>query len=200
MKKEVLFVLLDDYADWEGAFLASSLNSGVTPDGNTRYIAKTVAPTPEAVRSLGGFRTVPDYCFQNVPADYAALILVGGTRWDSDEALQVIPIVEQALKRGIIVGAICNAASFLAAHGFLNHVRHTGNTVEQLKLWGKGNYTNEAGFVEQQAVADGLMVTANGTGYLEFCRELLSLLEADSKEHITASYRFQKNGLYPAGE
>lgn len=30
MKKEVLFLLLDDFADWEGAFLATGLNTGLT--------------------------------------------------------------------------------------------------------------------------------------------------------------------------
>lgn len=29
MKKEVLFLLLNEYADWEGAYLASTLNAGV---------------------------------------------------------------------------------------------------------------------------------------------------------------------------
>ena len=31
MKQEVLFLLLNDYADWEGAFLSISLNAGVLP-------------------------------------------------------------------------------------------------------------------------------------------------------------------------
>ena len=42
----------------------------------------------------------------------------------------------QAIKKGSIVGAICNAASFLAKHGFLNEIKHTGNGLEQLQLWG----------------------------------------------------------------
>lgn len=32
MKKEVVFVLLDRYADWECAFVAAALNSGVGDD------------------------------------------------------------------------------------------------------------------------------------------------------------------------
>ena len=31
--------------------------------------------------------------------------------------------------------------TFLATHGFLNHVRHTGNGVDQLKLRGGKAYT-----------------------------------------------------------
>ena len=195
MKKEVLFVLLDEYADWEGAYLASTLNAGVMPDSEVKYITKVVAPTLAPVCSIGGFRTLPDYSFQTMPTNYAALILIGGMQWNSPEAEQAVPLVEDALKHGKIVGAICNGVSFMAKHGFLNEVRHTGNTVQQLKLWGGENYTNEAGYEEKQAASDKNIVTANGTGQLEFCRELLLLLKADTPEKIHATYDFYKNGL-----
>ena len=195
MKKEVLFLLLNEYADWEGAYLASTLNAGVMPDSEMKYITKVVAPTLEPVCSIGGFRTLPDYSFQTMPTNYAALILIGGMQWNSPEAEQAVPLVEDALKHGKIVGAICNGVSFMAKHGFLNEVRHTGNTVQQLKLWGGENYTNEAGYEEKQAASDKNIVTANGTGQLEFCRELLLLLKADTPEKIHATYDFYKNGL-----
>ena len=83
MKQEVLFLLLNEYADWEGAFLAISLNTGVIPGSEVKYIPKVVAPTLDVVRSVGGFRTLPDYSFQTMPADYAALVLVGGMHWQS---------------------------------------------------------------------------------------------------------------------
>ena len=106
-----------------------------------------------------------------------------------------MPIVRRAIEKGIIVGAICNAASFLAKHGFLNEIKHTGNGLEQLQLWGGGNYTNKAGYVNEQAVSDNRIVTANGTGYLEFAKELLLLLENDTPEQIDMFYRFNKVGL-----
>ena len=60
----------------------------------------------------------------------------GGNRWDSPEAELVAPLVKEALDKDKIVGAICNGASFLCSHGFLNHVKHTGNGIDQLKKWG----------------------------------------------------------------
>ena len=54
MKQEVLFLLLNEYADWEGAFLAISLNTGVIPGSEVKYIPKVVAPTLDVVRSVGG--------------------------------------------------------------------------------------------------------------------------------------------------
>ena len=31
MKQEILCIILKEYADWEGAFIAESLNAGVKP-------------------------------------------------------------------------------------------------------------------------------------------------------------------------
>ena len=90
----------------------------------------------EPVKSIGGFRTLPDYSFETMPDDYAALVLIGGFGWTTPVAEQVVPIVQQAIEKGKIVGAICNGASFMAKHGFLNAVKHTGNGLEQLQLWG----------------------------------------------------------------
>ena len=99
---------------------------------------KVVAPTLDVVRSCSGFHTLPDYSFETMPNDYAALVLIGGFGWlDELEADKVVPIVRRAIKKGIIVGAICNAASFLAKHGFLNEIKHTGNGLEQLQLLGR---------------------------------------------------------------
>ena len=93
-----------------------------------------------------------------------------------------------------IIGAICNAASWMASQGFLNHVSHTGNGLKQLKLWGGDRYTNEAGYRNKQAVSDQHIVTANGTGHLEFGRELLKLLQNDTDEQIERYYQFMKQG------
>ena len=38
MKKEILFVLLKDFADWEGAYIAPNLNLGVEPGSESKYI------------------------------------------------------------------------------------------------------------------------------------------------------------------
>lgn len=195
MKQKVLFILLNEYTDWEGAFLSTSLHVGVIPGSEVRYEVHTVAPTLEPVRSIGGLRTLPDYSFENLPKDYAALVLIGGNRWDSPEAKPVISLVKRALDDGKIVGAICNGASFLCAHGFLNNVKHTGNGLDQLKLWGGEHYTNEAGYIAAQAVSDKNIVTANGVGHLEFTREILLLLKANTPDQIDQWYDFYKNGF-----
>lgn len=195
MKLKVLLVLLNDYADWEGAFLSSALHTGVMPGGEIKYEVHTVAPISDTIYSIGGLRTLPDYTFEHMPKDYAALVLIGGNSWSSPDAEKVAPLVQDALNKGKIIGAICSGATFLCSHGFLNNVRHTGNGLEQLRQWGGKQYTNESGYVEAQAVSDKNIVTANGVGYLEFTRELLLLLSANSPEAIDQWYDFYKNGF-----
>lgn len=198
MEKKIVIVLLDDFADWEAAFLAPALRTGVMPGHPAFCGTKYMTPDGTPVRSLGGMLVTPDCDASALPADCAGLILVGGMQWQSDAAQRIVPLVGEALSRGLLVGAICNAASVLAAHGFLNDVRHTGNTVEMLKKWGGERYTGQAHYEERQAVRDGNIVTANGTGCLEFTRECLLALGADAPEAVEASYKFNKEGFCKA--
>ena len=197
MKNEVLYLLLNNYADHEAVFLASAIACDERSIKETpKYVNKVVAPTLDIVRSCSGFHTLPDYSFDTMLDYYAALVLIGGFGWlDEQEANKVVPIVNHAKENGIIIGAICNAASFLAKHGFLNNIKHTGNGLEQLQSWGGNNYTNAAGYINEQAVSDHRVVTANGSGYLEFAKELLILLENDTTEQIERFYRFNKEGF-----
>ena len=196
MSNEVLYVLLPDFASHEMVYLMEAISSDDTQlKANPKYVNKIVAPTMESVTAIGGFRVLPDYSFENMPEDFAALVLIGGYGWLTPVADMVAPIVRKALDKGIIVGAICNGASFMAKHGFLNDVKHTGNGLDQLKLWGGENYTNSGSYIHQQAVSDSKIVTANGSGVLEFTKELLLLLENDTPERIGMYYQFNKQGF-----
>lgn len=196
MSNEILYILLSDYAAHEVVYLSQAVASDeYALKENPKYVNRVVAPTMEPVKSIGGFLTLPDYSFESIPDDYAALVLIGGFGWATPVAEQVAPIVRNAIARGKIVGAICNAASFMAKCGFLNNVRHTGNGLEQLKLWGGENYANPEGYANVQAVSDKNIVTANGSASLEFAKELLLLLENDSPERIEMYYQFNKQGF-----
>lgn len=196
MTNEILYILLPDYAAHEAVYLSEAIASDEAAlKENPKYVNKVVAPTLEPVKSIGGFRTVPDYSFETMPDDYAALVLIGGFGWTTPVADSVEPLVRRAISSGKVVGAICNGASFMARCGFLNAVKHTGNGLEQLKLWGGANYTNPDGYVHAQAVSDGRIVTANGSATLEFARELLLLLANDTPERIEMYYQFNRQGF-----
>ncbi|WP_285821567.1 DJ-1/PfpI family protein [Duncaniella freteri] len=196
MSNEILYILLPDYAAHEAVYLSQAIASDeFALKQNPKYINKTVAPTFEPIKSIGGFTTLPDYSFETMPGDYAALVLIGGFGWSTPVAEQIVPIIRQAIEKGKIIGAICNGASFMAKHGFLNSVKHTGNGPEQLKLWGGDNYTNPDGYIHAQVIKDKNIVTANGSAALEFAKELLLLLENDSPERVEMYYQFNKQGL-----
>lgn len=196
MSNEILYILLPDFASHEMVYLMEAISSDEQQlKTNPKYVNKIVAPTAEPVCAIGGFKVIPDYTFDNMPDDYTALVLIGGYGWLTPIADEVKPIVRKAIEKGKIVGAICNGASFMAKCGFLNNVRHTGNGLAQLKLWGGENYTNPDGYIHSQAVSDRNIVTANGSGVLEFAKELLLLLENDTPERIEMYYQFNKQGF-----
>lgn len=196
MSNEILYVLLPDFASHEMVYLMEAVSSDEQQlKPNPKYVNRVVVPSAEPVTAIGGFRVLPDYSFANMPDDYAALVLIGGYGWLTPAADEVVPIVKKAIDSGKIVGAICNGASFMAKAGFLNGVKHTGNGLGQLQLWGGDNYTNSDGYIHQQAVSDKRIVTANGSGVLEFTRELLLLLENDTPERVEMYYQSNKQGF-----
>lgn len=60
---------------------------------------------------------------------------------------------------------------------------------------GGENYSNLEGYLHEQAVSDGGIVTANGSAALEFAKELLLLLENDTPERVEMYYQFNKQGF-----
>ena len=193
MKEQVLFIILEPYADWEYAFLASALQSGIH-DQASPYEVKTLSLSRNPIKSIGGFTTVPDYALEAIPSDYAGIILIGGMSWRTEEAKKIAPLVKKASVDGKVVGAICDATVFLAAHGLLNEIKHTGNNRDDLVAAAQGNYTGQDNYLDEPAVRDGHLITANGTGYLEFTREVLTALNAYSAEYIENNYQFFKLG------
>ena len=194
--KQVLYLLLPPFAEHELPFLTQPLRSdAASMKENPQYENKIVAPSMEPVEAISGFRLLPDYTFETIPNEYAALVLIGGYGWQSEAAHRVAPLVADALSKGRIVGAICNAASWMASKGFLNQVRHTGNGLEQLQLWGGKAYTNASNYVDAQAVSDRNSVTANGSAHLEFACEILRLLQNGQPKEIERYQTFYKMGL-----
>ncbi len=196
MRKEILIVLLNDFADWESAYIAPNLNCGVEPGSECKYIVKTLSLTKEPVISLGGFRVIPDYDLSNIPENYAGLILIGGMKWFTPETEQLVPIVKDAVEKNKLVAGICNASVFLGKYGFLNNINHTSNGIDYLKAFAGPDYHGEKFYIDKPAIRDGNFVTAGGLGTLEFCREILFALDADSSGKIERGYRMYKTCIW----
>lgn len=192
MKNEILMFIFDGYADWECAYLCPEL---CAPEAG--FTVKTLAVRREIQTSMGGIKVSPDYTVEDFPEEFALLLLPGGNTWTSEANDGVLPAVAYAHRMGIPIGAICNACNFLAEHGYLDKVRHTGNTPAYMKSLAP-HYQGEAFFEELQAVCDSGIITANGTGTLEFTREILMCLAARPRDYIKQWYQAHKCGYYPA--
>lgn len=194
MKRIILFVVLEQYADWEAAYLSSAINML----GQDKYEVKTVSLTKEMISSIGGFHIVPDYDIYSIPADFEALILIGGMTWRNENAKQIKALVENCADKGKVLGGICDAAAFLGTLGVLNRVKHTANDLHDMEQWAGTAYEGAENYRMAQAVRDGKMITANGTAALEFAREVLLALNIASEEKIVEWYNFHKLGCYDA--
>lgn len=193
--QKVLFVLLDEYADWEAASLAAALNEEPEGEGQP-FDVKTVSLTKDPIKSIGGFTVLPDYGVDDVPEEYAGLILIGGNSWRKEDSKRIMELVGNAIEKEAVIGAICDATVFLGRNGLLNEIPHTSNYLEDLKETAGDNYTNETGYLHQQAVRSGQIITANGSAFLEFGKNVLEALNAAPQEEIDEWYGFFKKGFH----
>ena len=184
--KQAVFLILDNYADWEGAHLASMLNQ------SKEWKAKTASINKE-VPSIGGFRTVVDLTLDEIPENIDLLVLIGGNSWEIENA-ELYHLLEKCLLNGKPVGAICGAVDYLAKKGLLNNFKHTGNSVY---LWREyTDYNNQQNFLEKQSVRDHNLVTANGTASLDFASDILRMIDFKDTASIEKEIALQKLGFY----
>lgn len=189
---KILYLILEQWADWELAYISSAVNML----GGGKFENKTVSLTKNAVTSIGGIKCSPDYDMCSAPSDYGALILIGGMSWHNENAMQAKLLIDDCIKNGKVLAAICDACRFLGSIGALNDVKHTANDLNELKQYSA--YTNEQSFTHRQAVSDNRVITANGTATLEFAQEILRMLSVATEEQIKAWYDFHKLGFYNA--
>ena len=114
--KTALILLLNDYADWEVAYISSTINM------SEEWSVKTIS-TQKEVKSIGGLTTKIDYLLEEIPSQYDLLILIGGNSWTNDDS-DIINLVNNTLKNNIILGAIFGSFDFMARNGLLNNFKH----------------------------------------------------------------------------
>jgi len=193
MSRKVVFIILDQFADWEGAYLSTILLDGELGLSNEVFWASTDL---EPKKSLGNMTVIPDMILDDIPEDTDALILIGGDSWRSEAAEKVTPVVGKFKASGKVIGFICDATYFAAKEGFLNDVRHTGNDLTELKEL--DHYKNEEMFLMENAVRDGKIITANGNSPVEFTGEVLKALEIMSDDEIRMQTDFYLMGYWNA--
>lgn len=193
---EIVFVILDKFADWEAVFLSTTLNNKrVARD----YIVKYASTDKKIKTSMGNLKILPDMTIDEISDDIKGIVLIGADgSWRSlnnEMNDKITNLVQRFKKNGKVVGTICDAVYYLAVNGLLNDCKHTGNSLEEI-INGK-NYKNSENYVQTNeitAVTDDKIVTASGTAPLDFAVNILRALGDISGKDID----FLKN-MYTEG-
>lgn len=170
--KAVHLLVVDGFADWEPAHAVAELRR------HGQYRVESVGLTRSPVCSMGGLTILPSMAISDVhPSDVAVFILPGGDRW---EQAPVEPALETLLLEldaaDVPLAAICAATLAISRMGLLRGRRHTSNGLDYLRSHVPG-YAEADNYVDEPAVRDRKLITANGLGDVEFARELFEELE-----------------------
>ena len=191
MAKEVLLFLTDHWADWEASHAIVGISFA------EQYVVKTISIDKQPKVSIGGMRAEIDYSIEDYHNfdNLAMIILTGSFSWGENRYDEIANFIRKA--GGIPIAAICGATIFLAKHGFLNNIKHTGDELEYFEemLENEEGYKGQEHFSVKQVINDGGFITANETAALEFAREIFLTLKTDANEEINSWYDKHKNGL-----
>lgn len=178
IKNEILVLLTHQWCDWEASYAIAVANSF------SDYKVKTIAIDELPKISMGGIRAGIDYSIEsyNSYEKLAIVIIPGGLSWEDNDYDEIKIFVKRLTENKIPIAAICGATYFLCRHGFLDSVKHTGDSLELFKS-AKG-YKGEKLYIPSQVVVDGGFITANETGAVEFAYEIFKLLKVDSDEEM----------------
>ncbi|MBU3208947.1 glutamine amidotransferase [Clostridium algidicarnis] len=187
-KNEILVLLTDRWCDWEAGYAIAVTNSF------SDYVVKTISTDTIPKVSMGGIKAEVDYCIGNYQNfdNLAMIILPGGLSWEENDYAEIAEFIKVVVKLYIPVAAICGATLFLCKHGFLNQIKHTGDSLEL--FLNQKNYNGQSFYVPAQVVVDGGFITANETAAVEFAYNIFKTLKVDSNEEIEQWYDNFKNG------
>lgn len=198
--KNIVFIILDKFADWEAAFLSSALNDkNITKNYTTNF----ASIDKNLKKSMGNLKVLPDLTLKEIDEnDVDGLVLIGGRTWRSQTEETNTKIIELVKKfknnPNKVVGAICDAAYFLATNGLLNDRKHTVNSFDEIK--DNSNYTNAKNFVEMESVIDGNLVTAKGDSPIHFAKNVMMALGDIPEKNINLFFDIYKIGFVKAFE
>ncbi|MBZ4222324.1 type 1 glutamine amidotransferase family protein [Bacillus wiedmannii] len=191
-RKAYLYVF-HTMSDWEYGHLIAELNTGrYFKKGLATFKVVTVGINKEMVISMGGLNVKPDISLDEcVLESNDLLILPGGNTWTENIHKPILQKVEEALKIGTIVAAICGATIGLANYGYLNSRKHTSNSLDYMKMVCP-TYKGE-NLYEMGPVASGEnLITASGVAPLEFAVEVLKKLDVFAPDTLHSWYELNK--------
>lgn len=190
MQKTAYLFVFDGLADWEPAHILCELRK------SGQYEVKTAAFSREPITTMGGITILPDVTIAEIEAaDTAVFILPGGHMWEQQSNESLHALLHDLHAQDVPLAAICGATLEIARAGLTHQVRHTSNILEYLQAL-VPSYSDHDYYVNDFAVTDQNIVTANGLGSVEFAREILKLLDVYNEADANAWYGMFKHGIY----
>ncbi len=193
MKTKIVWLyVLDTMSDWEPAYAVSGIGSTPFQLRPGEYRVRTASIGGRPVTTMGGIRIMPDAALGDIsPEDGAMLIVPGGATWDDDRNREAVEVARSFLGAGLPIAAICGATAGFARAGLLDAVRHTSNSRDYLLAT---KYGGAALYEDAPAVTDGNVITAPGTGALEFAMHIFRRLDIYAPDVLDAWYNLFKTG------
>lgn len=190
MQKKAYLLVFEGLADWEPAHILCELRK------SGQYEVQTAGFSLEPVTTMGGVTILPDVTIAEIAAeDTAVFILPGGRMWEQQGNEPLQALLRELHAEEVPLAAICGATLEIARAGLTQEVRHTSNILPYLQGLVPG-YRDQDYYVNEFAVADQNIVTANGLGSVEFAREILKLLGVYNEADADAWYGMFKHGIY----
>ena len=177
-EKTILYVLTDYWCEWEGSYAVDILNTFYE-----EFVVKTISIGKKSKRGMSGILSKVDLdinTFDNWD-DVSLVIMPGGIGWVQNEYPEIKEFVSKVIEKKIPLCAICNATTFLARNGFLDNIKHTGDSKEWMMKQTEYGYRGIDNYLEKQVVYDGGILTANETAAIEFTYEIMNILKVDTK-------------------
>lgn len=157
---KVLVLLYPGFAEFEVTIATELLK-------DTHEII-TIAASKAVLTAESGLQLLPHLAVSEVnPAEYAAIIIPGGTDLRELRPAETVRLVRTMYDQGKLVAAICGGPYVLALAG-ITHEKTYATTLYKEHRDFLGDFCEENVRQEAQLLEDGNVVTATGSAYAEF--------------------------------
>lgn len=160
---KIAILLTQGFAGWEYALIAGT--GGPFYGLNIQFFTPVVGK----IQSQGGLEAVLTQDLDEFSTwQPNAVIVVGGTIWETDKAPDISKSLKTQYDNGAVVAGICSGTLALARAGLLDIVRHTSNDAEFIIQNVKDYTGSEFYHVSDAAIYEDRVITAPGTAPVSF--------------------------------
>lgn len=175
---KIATVMVDGVADWEIGVVLPAAREWFGDE----VVTASIDGRP--LDSIGGLRIAPQFALSDLdPLEADLWILPGSDRWQAGEIPWLSALLDQRVRQGRAVAAICGATLALAYAGLLDERPHTSNSLQFLQQHLPG-YAGQAWYRDLPVVSEAGLVTAPGTSPVSFACACLQWLHPERGSEI----------------